>query len=34
MTNAQSASVVSIVAGVALYFYCRKTPAPAEKIHA
>jgi phosphatidylglycerol:prolipoprotein diacylglycerol transferase len=34
MTNAQSASVVSIVAGVALYFYCRKAPVPAEKIHA
>jgi phosphatidylglycerol:prolipoprotein diacylglycerol transferase len=26
LTNAQAASVVSIVAGLALFFYCRKTP--------
>ncbi len=34
MTNAQSASVVSVVAGVALFLYCRKAPPPAEKIRA
>jgi phosphatidylglycerol:prolipoprotein diacylglycerol transferase len=31
LTNAQAASVVSVLAGVALYVYCRKTkPAPAR----
>jgi phosphatidylglycerol:prolipoprotein diacylglycerol transferase len=32
LTNAQAASVVSVIAGVALYLYCRK--APAERMHA
>jgi phosphatidylglycerol:prolipoprotein diacylglycerol transferase len=32
LTNAQAASVVSIIAGVALFIYCRK--APPEKIRA
>lgn len=27
MTNAQAASAVSVLAGIALFFYCRKTPA-------
>jgi phosphatidylglycerol:prolipoprotein diacylglycerol transferase len=27
LTNAQAASVVSVIAGVALYLYCRKAPA-------
>jgi len=31
LTNAQAASVVSVIAGVALYFYCRKAkPVPAR----
>jgi phosphatidylglycerol:prolipoprotein diacylglycerol transferase len=32
LTNAQAASVVSVIAGVTLYVYCRN--APKEKIHA
>jgi phosphatidylglycerol:prolipoprotein diacylglycerol transferase len=32
MTNAQAASVVSVLGGIALFFYCRN--APAQKIRA